>query len=171
MRDGDDDQPEESRRQVARRQRRQAGDRSARVARELMKLAPSALARLGLDEEMREAVDRARAVTSPIARRRAERTLAGELRSADLEEIEARLSRARTEGSSEARLFKLAESWRARLIEDDRAADELAADDREELARLIAKARRERDTGKPPGAARALFRHVLALLQARDRAR
>jgi ribosomal 50S subunit-associated protein YjgA (DUF615 family) len=30
---------------------------------------------------------------------------------------------------------------------------------------LIQNARRERDTGKPPGAARALFRHVMQALK------
>jgi ribosomal 50S subunit-associated protein YjgA (DUF615 family) len=34
------------------------------------------------------------------------------------------------------------------------------------LVRLIDAARRERDTGRPPGAARALFRHVIEVLKA-----
>jgi hypothetical protein len=53
----------ESRRQIARRQQRKAGDRSARLANALMKLPVSALGKLGLNEDLRASVDRARAVT------------------------------------------------------------------------------------------------------------
>ena len=65
----DRDDRGESRRQIARREQRTAGERSARLANALMKLSASALGKLGLDEELREAVDRARAVTSQVARR------------------------------------------------------------------------------------------------------
>jgi len=48
-----------------------------------MKLPAPALKTLELDEELRETSERARAVTAHIARRRAERTLAGKLRRFD----------------------------------------------------------------------------------------
>jgi ribosome-associated protein len=164
-----DDEPEEPRRQVARRERRDAGDRSARLAKALMKLPESALGKLGLEEELREALGRARAVTSPIARRRAERALAGELRGADLADIEGRLANVQAGGAAETRLFKLAERWRARLIEEgSAAAAEFPGGGEESLRKLIQEARRERETGRPPGAARALFRHVVAVLKAQD---
>src|SRR5256885_1802527 len=60
----DRDDRGESRRQIARRQQRKAGDRSARLANALMKLPVSALGKLGLDEDLRASVDRARAVTA-----------------------------------------------------------------------------------------------------------
>ena len=89
---------------MARRAQRAAGDRSARLAHALMKLPASALGALGLDEDLREAVNRARAVTANVARRRAERTLAGELRRVDLIDLEGRLEvasgrRRKAEGS------------------------------------------------------------------------
>jgi hypothetical protein len=68
---------------MARRAQCQVGERSARLARELMTLSGSALGALRLDDELREKVDRARPVTAHVARRRAERSLAGELRRAD----------------------------------------------------------------------------------------
>ena len=170
MSEDEPDEPVESRRQVARRERRSAGDQSARLARALMKLHGSAVGKLDLDEDLREELERARAVTSPIARRRAERSLAGALRGADLDDLEARLANVQATGAAEPRLFKLAESWRARLIEEgSAAAAELPGGDDPALAELIERARRERDTGRPPGAARALFRHVFALLKAHDR--
>lgn len=162
-----DDERDESRRQVARRQRRNAGDRSARLAHQLMGLRPSALDALGLDDDLRESVDRARAVTSPVARRRAERGLAGDLRRADLDDVERRLAGAESSAATDVRLFKLAETWRARLIEGGiAAAAELPGGPDDQLPGLIEQAQRERTIGKPRGAARALFRHLLARLSA-----
>jgi ribosome-associated protein len=112
-------------------------------------------------------VDRARAVTSQIARRRAERALAGDLRRVDLDDLETRLANVQATGTAEPRLFHLAEHWRTRLIEEGiAAAATFPGGAQEPLPTLIHQARRERDTGKPPGAARALFRHVLAVLKA-----
>jgi len=133
-----------------------------------MNLRPSGLDGLGLDDDLREAVDRARAVTSPVARRRAERSLAGDLRHADLDDVERRLAGADSSEAADARLFKLAETWRARLIDGGlAAAAEFPGGPDAELPALVEQAQRERATGKPRGAARALFRHLLAALKAR----
>jgi len=166
--DDRDDREGESRRQIARRAQRTAGERSARLAQALMKLPASALGKLGLDEDLRGAVDRARAVTAHVARRRAERALAGELRGIDLVELEAKLARVHATGAADARTFHLAETWRARMIEGGvPAAAEFPGGAGDPLPRLIEQAQRERDTGRPPGAARALFRHIAAVLNAR----
>jgi ribosome-associated protein len=165
MSDGDD-RPE-SRRQIARRAQREAGERSARLARELMTLPASALGALDLDDDLREAVDGARKVTAHIARRRAERSLAGELRREDLDQLEARLASAQSKGRADQQTFHLAERWRARMIEDGvAAAADFPGGATEPLPRLIEEAQRERATGRPPGAARALFRHIVAVLNA-----
>ncbi len=166
------DDDEESRRQIARRRVRAAGDHSARLAKALMEAPASAVAKLELDDELREVVDRARGVTSHIARRRAERGLAGALRGVDdLGDLAARLATIQETGMAAPRLFQLAERWRARLIEEgEAAAAEFPGGPSPELTVLIEKARRERDIGKPPGAARALFRHVIAALEAAQRA-
>ena len=160
-----DDQ--ESRRTQARRERRKAGDRSADLANALMKLPASALAKLELDEDLREVIDRARAITSMVARRRAERALAGDLRRHDLVALARRLANVHATGAAEPQLLHAAERWRTRLIEEGlAAAAEFPGGSVEPLPQLIAQARRERDTGKPPGAARALFRHVVTVLKA-----
>ena len=157
-------------RQIARGQTRRAGDRSARLANVLMKLPAPALKKLTLEDEVRDAIERARAITAHIARRRAERTLAGDLRrfGVDLVELDKALATLGDDNTNVAQ-FHLAERWRARLIEEGMAAAAAfpgGADD--ELPRLVDAARRERDTGRPPGAARALFRHVVDLLKAQS---
>jgi ribosome-associated protein len=164
----DDDDRGESRRQIARRAQRAAGNQSARLAHVLMTLPGSALGALGLDDDLREAVDRARAVKAHVARRRAERGLAGELRRVDLAALQDRLAKVQATGAAEPQKFRLAEEWRARLIEDGSAAlAEFPGGAAEPLPRLIEDAQRERETGRPRGAARALFRHIVAVLGAR----
>jgi ribosome-associated protein len=163
---------DESRRATARRERRDAGERSSRVARELMQLKETTLAKLPIDDELREEIGTARKVTSPIARRRAERELAGYLRSIDLDELEAYLINVDATSMADTRLFHAAEKWRARLIEEGTAAAaEFPGGSVEPLPKLIQNAQRERDTGKPPGAARALFRHVMDVLKAEKAAK
>lgn len=163
----DRDDRGESRRQLVRREQRTAGERSARLANALMKLSASALGKLGLDEELRAAVDRARAVTSQVARRRAERALAGALRREDLVALAAQLAKVQETGSAEPQQFHLVEQWRVRMLEGGiAAAAGFPGGVAEPLPRLIEQAQRERATGRPPGAARALFRHIAAALKA-----
>jgi ribosome-associated protein len=163
----DRDDRGESRRQIVRREQRKAGDRSARLANALMKLPASALAKLGLDDAPRQAIERARAVTTHVARRRAERELAGALRRENLLELAAKLAKVQETGTAEPQQFQLAEQWRARMLEGGLAAAAgFPGGVAEPLPRLIELALREQATGRPPGAARALFRHIAAALKA-----
>lgn len=142
------------------------GDRSAKIAAQLMKLAPPVLAKVELDDNLRAEVDRARAVGSHIARRRAERTLAGELRRHDLAALAAAIAKAEGTDSASTQQFHLAERWRTRLIEEGAAAlAEFPGGTDDKLPDLIDAAQRERATGLPRGAARALFRHVVERLK------
>ncbi len=152
-----------SNRQIAKSKSRKAGDVSARIAAMLMKLPETTVKKLDLEEGLRDAIDRARAVKSMVARRRAERTLAGDLRRFEIAPIEEQLEKVQS-GGSDVQQFQLVEKWRARLIEEEGALAEFSIAD-VELPRLIAAARRERDTGRPPGSARALFRHLAELLK------
>lgn len=149
-------------RQKAKQNRRKAGDRSSELARVFMQMKNETLAKLELDEELRGAIDRARAITSPIARRRAERTLAGDFRGADLADLATQVANVEQTGVADQHLFHLAEQWRTKLIDEEGAATEFPGTIQ---MQLIINARRERDTGKPVGAKRALFRAVLEVLR------
>ena len=159
----------ESPRQQARRERKEAGDRAAHAAHTLMLLPKAEVGRLELDDELLEAVDRARAVYSRVARRREERRLAKVLRSADFGHMEARLTSLQDQAPADVRTFQRAEAWRTRLLEEDAAAEAFHAEhpelDRKHWGQLINSAQRERDRGKPRGAKRALFREVIAVLR------
>ncbi len=157
-------------RQRARSETRKAGDRSAELARELMNVATWMLARLELDEELLDAITRARAVTSQVARRRAERMLAGDLRGVDLVALKAKLASVRTSGSVDSERERAAERWRTRLLDEGDAAIAAFTGDGEpdhELPGMIARAQRERTSGKPAGAGRALYRHIIEELKRR----
>ncbi|HVV83103.1 MAG TPA: ribosome biogenesis factor YjgA [Kofleriaceae bacterium] len=160
------DDPRQSRRQLARGERRRAGERSADLARALMKLGDAAIPKLEVGERLRAAIDRARRVTAPGARRRAERELAGTLRGEDMADLAARLERVKTTGAGDSRHLHVAERWRETMIAGGVAAAGFPGGVDEELPQLIARAQGERATGKPPGAARALFRHLAAILKA-----
>ena len=163
------DQGDRSNRQIARGARRAAGDRSADLARVLMKLRDAAIPKLEVDDELRAAIDRARRVTAPVARRRAERELAGALRTVDMNDLAARIQRVQITGAGDAAHLHAAEQWRERLITGGvKAAADLPGGVDDELPQLVARARGERATGKPPGAGRALFRHLAAILKARQ---
>jgi ribosome-associated protein len=137
---------DETRRQAAKRERRDAGERSSRISRELMGWKESSLAKLEMPEDLREALEEARAIKSPIARRRAERALAGTLRGVDLDELEGYMINIEAAGNAEPRMFHAAEKWRARLIEEGSAAGaEFPGGYVEPLPTLIQNARRERD--------------------------
>jgi ribosomal 50S subunit-associated protein YjgA (DUF615 family) len=163
----DDDRDGPSKRQLAKKERRDAGDRSGDLARKLMEMKDSTLAQLELDEELKARVDQARKIKPHVARRRAERALAGDLRRVDIADVERKLANVQHSGVAEPQLFHAAERWRTRLVEgDDGEMAAFPGGAADPLPRLIAAARREREVGKPPGAGRALFRHVIDVLRA-----
>jgi ribosome-associated protein len=159
-----------SRRQIARHDTKLAGDRSAELARELMKMNDTMVAKLEMSEEVHAEIVKARAVKSLNARRRAERTLAAVLRAIDLKDLRARIAAVRATGSVDSERLHLAEKWRARLLDEGPAASEAfcAGEVDHALPGLIAQALRERTSGKPPGAGRALFRHIAEVLKGRE---
>jgi ribosome-associated protein len=154
------DDDDRTARQISRSKTKRAGDQSSRLAATLMKLSDPQVKRLALDEDLRESLERARAIPSLIARRRAERSLAGDLRRYDLGEVARQIEAVNTATDENVRQLHLAEHWRGRLIEDPAALAEFPGGADDEMPRLIDAARRERDTGRPPGSGRALFRHV-----------
>jgi ribosome-associated protein len=159
----DDDK---SNRQIAKGKARRAGDRSSRMARTIMQLSEPALKKLVLDQELRFIVDHARSLKALGARRREERRLAGELRRYDLQAIDERLSKLHLSENTDTELFHKAEAWRAQMVAGGvAAAAEFPGGVDEELPRLIDAAQKEAATGKPPGAARKLFRHVIEALR------
>lgn len=136
------------------------------MAEALARMSPAQLARVPLDEELRAEVERTRAVTSHIARKRQQQFLAKQMRKLGEEElaaIRAALVDDRTRAVREAAALHQLERWRERLLDggDEALADFIAehpAIDRQQLRQLIRNACAERKAGRAPHASRELFR-------------
>jgi ribosome-associated protein len=150
----------------SRSQRRREALDVFRLAEMLTALGDAALARVPLDENLREEVRHARAVTSHIAHKRQVQFLAKQLRGCDAEAIAAIrgvLANDRTHAHRQAASLHRVEQWRDRLLDGgDAALDALVAlhpqAERARLRGLVRTALRERDGGRPPRAMRELFR-------------
>lgn len=142
-------------------QRREALDVLA-LGKQLSELTDSQLARLPLDEEIREQIAECKRITQHIAHKRQLQFLAKHLRERDLEPLRAALYQeidARRRGSA---LHKYLEHWRDKLIaEGDEALGEYLGlhptSDRQALRQALQKARKT-DDPKHLVHARALFR-------------
>lgn len=166
-------------REEGRRQRHEAGARSAAAAHGLMELPVAAFKGLDIDDELRAEIAHSRSIKSNVARRREERRIAGILRDRELEQVESELSKVEGQGRADALMFKRAEAWRERLLDSDNVsvADAVAAFmaevgsiDVDALTRQVEDARRQELSGRR-GAAKELFRQVTAALRAQERAR
>jgi ribosome-associated protein len=133
------------------------------LAARLIELSPALRAQLPLDEDVRKAIDQARAIRSNIARKRQLQFVAKLLRRADPEAIREGLAAFDAEARKLASRQHRSEAWRDRLLEEGDAAvsallRQRPGTDDQRLRQLIRRARQESADGKPPAAARALFR-------------
>lgn len=136
----------------------------------LLELGPHKWQSLGLSDALQQALKEGCRLTHPNAKRRHQRFLAKLL---SLEEQEAALDLVQTldaKHQAENLHFHRLEQWRDRLLTEGDAAlaellDEYPNADRQALRQLMLKARKEADAGKPPAAARKLFKALRALAE------
>jgi len=148
---------------VSKSQRRREALELKALASELTKLSPARLGRVPLDDDVRAAVVETRQIRSHVARKRQLQYTAKLLRRIDPEPI----FQALEEFDGEARQLTgrqhRSEAWRDYLLErGDFAVGALmkqrADVDTQALRQLVRNAKKESERGKPPAAARALFR-------------
>ncbi|MCC6207902.1 MAG: DUF615 domain-containing protein [Gammaproteobacteria bacterium] len=140
------------------------------LAQRLIALPSARLAKLPLDDELREELLAAQGFERGALARQL-RYLTSLLRAADPALILRELDRVDQPRRDEARVFKQVEQWRDALVAgDDTVLDELAARfpeiDLDPARRLAADAREERALGKPSRSGRQLFRYLAGLLEA-----
>ena len=133
------------------------------LASRLIGLSPALLAQVPLDEPSRAAIGEARRIRSNVARKRQLQFVAKLLRRGNPDPIWEALEAIGADARQLSGRQHRAEAWRDRLVETgDSAISELARQrqdvDAQPLRQFIRKARQEADAGKPPAAARALFR-------------
>ncbi|CAL1240783.1 ribosome biogenesis factor YjgA [Candidatus Methylocalor cossyra] len=161
--DDPDDRPTPSKTQ----RKRESAARQA-LGEVLLGLRPEQLAQLDLPGEVLEAVRAGQAISARPALRRQCKFIGKLLRGLDTEPLRRRLAAAGP--AEDSRLVRSVERWRDRMLaQGDSAVNEFLADypgaDRQKLRQLTRDARRERDSGQPPRAARLLFRYLRELLE------
>ncbi|WP_456381132.1 ribosome biogenesis factor YjgA [Thiolapillus sp.] len=132
---------------------------------EIINLGEGERAKLGLDEKFVAGVQRASAMKASSGRNREIKYLTKLLQKQDLEHIFNWFDARNSKHSEENRHFHALEKWRDRLVSRGDAAleqylEEFSQVNRQQLRSLIRSAIREKDTGKPVGAGRKLFRFL-----------
>lgn len=127
----------------------------------LTKLAPDTLKKIGLPEQLLEAVLTHKKITSNSAKKRQTQYIGRLMREIDPEPIEAYLAQLKGENTAHNALLQRIEQTRDKLIADDNALTDFIAAypeaDASELRTLIRNTRKERELNKPPKNFRALF--------------
>ncbi len=128
---------------------------------QLTKLAPDTLKKIGLSEELLEAVLFYKKITANGALKRQAQFIGRLMRDTDPEPIQAYLNKLKGDNAEHNAAMQRLELLRERLVESDDALTELISDKPElpisELRTLIRNARREKEQNKPPKAFRELF--------------
>jgi ribosome-associated protein len=149
--------------EVSKSQRKRDAQAIKALAGRLIELGPARLAEVPMDESLRREILAARSIRSNVARKRQMQFVAKLLRRDDTAAIEEALAGFDREASQLTARQHRIEAWRDRLIEQgDPAVGALLErrrdTDAQAIRQLLRNARRETDRGKPPAAARSLFR-------------
>ncbi|MEM9303423.1 MAG: ribosome biogenesis factor YjgA [Pseudomonadota bacterium] len=158
-----DDFPEDALDEISKSQRKRDAQALQALGQRLIGLKRAQLDQIPLSDRVREAIEGAQRITQRIARKREMQYVGKLLRDVDAGPIEAAVAKLDATGVNERLRQHRLEQWRDALIEaGDPVLQQLvevsAAADRQQLRQLLMTARRERDRGKPPAAARQLFK-------------
>lgn len=148
---------------ISKSQRKRDAHELKVLALKLIGLRASQLAKVPLDEQIREAVDEARQIRSNVARKRQMQYLAKLLRRIDASEIFAALESFNSNSRQDTARQHRSETWRDFLVGSGDVALEQLIDQRQDIdvqaiRQLVRNAQRELKTEKPPASSRALFR-------------
>ena len=137
---------------------------------ELTKLSNDTLKKIGLDEELFEAIATYKKITSNSALKRQAQFIGRLMRDTDPAPIEAYLAKLRGDNAAHNAFLQRVEQARTRLLADDGAITQFMADfpqaDAGKLRTLIRNTKKEQEQNKPPKNFRALFQEIKAVMEA-----
>jgi ribosome-associated protein len=147
--------------EISKSQRKRDSQSLQDIGEELVALSAERLSALDLPQNLLDAVLDAKRISKFGALRRQMQYVGRLMREVDPDPIRARLDAWKGLSTEEtARLHRM-ERWRTRLLEDDRAMEELLAEhpgaDSQRLRALVRNVQREAAAGKPPKSYRELF--------------
>lgn len=154
---------------VSKSQKKREADALQKLGVELIALPQAKLESLPLPEQLMRAVIEAKSIRSHGAMRRQAQLIGKLMRAADAAAIAEAYHELIAADSSQTAAFHALESWRDKLVSDDKEAltafiNEHPQVDVQMLRQLIKKAVEEKLKGKPPGAGKALFRFLRSLI-------
>ena len=128
----------------------------------LVDLPDAQLAKVEMPDKLRDALLEAKRIKSHEARRRQMQYIGRLMRDVDPAPLRAQLAVVEGHSAQANARHRRLEAWRGRLLADDEALTEFAAEypgaDLQALRTQIRNARKEQKEGKPPRAFRELFR-------------
>ena len=136
---------------------------------ELTKLSSDTLKKIGLDEELFEAIATYKKITSNSALKRQAQFIGRLMRDTDPAPIEAYLAKLRGDNTVHNAFLQRVEQARTRLLADDGSITQFMADfpqaDAGKLRTLIRNTKKEQEQNKPPKNFRALFQEIKAVME------
>ena len=137
---------------------------------ELTKLSSDTLKKIGLGEDLFEAIATYKKITSNSALKRQAQFIGRLMRDTDPAPIEAYLAKLRGDNAAHNAFLQRVEQARTRLLADDGAITQFMADfpqaDAGKLRTLIRNTKKEQEQNKPPKNFRALFQEIKAVMEA-----
>ncbi|HEY9929942.1 TPA: ribosome-associated protein [Neisseria meningitidis] len=139
---------------------------------ELTKLSNDTLKKIGLDEDLYEAVVTYKKITSNGALKRQAQFIGRLMRDTDPAPIEAFLAKLRGDDAAHNAFLQRVEQARVRLLADDGALTQFMSDfphaDAGKLRTLIRNTKKEQEQNKPPKNFRALFQELKTVMENGD---
>ncbi|MGN6787875.1 ribosome biogenesis factor YjgA, partial [Neisseria sp. P0024.S006] len=133
------------------------------------KLSSDTLKKIGLDEDLFEAIATYKKITSNSALKRQAQFIGRLMRDADPAPIEAYLAKLRGDNAAHNAFLQRVEQARTRLLADDGATTQFMADfpqaDAGKLRTLIRNTKKEQEQNKPPKNFRALSQEIKAAME------
>ncbi|MGW8227757.1 MAG: ribosome biogenesis factor YjgA [Gammaproteobacteria bacterium] len=154
---------------VSKSQRKREAHALQALGESLVKLNKSALAQIPLPNDLRNAIDEARRLHQHGALKRQLQYIGKLMRQCDVEPIRTAFEKVTNSFREDVEQHHELEQWRDRLLSDgDPVLEKLLIEypevDRQHLRQLIRTAQKETASGKPPKAARELFRYLREVL-------
>ncbi|ADO31334.1 TPA: ribosome-associated protein [Neisseria meningitidis] len=139
---------------------------------ELTKLSSDTLKKIGLDEDLYEAVVTYKKITSNGALKRQAQFIGRLMRDTDPAPIEAFLAKLRGDDAVHNAFLQRVEQARVRLLADDGALTQFMSDfphaDAGKLRTLVRNTKKEQEQNKPPKNFRALFQELKTVMENGD---
>lgn len=150
---------------VSKSQRKREAHALQALGKALVKLTKPALSQIPLPDDLRNAIEEAQRLHQHGALKRQLQYIGKLMRQCDVEPIRAAYEKVTNSYREDVEQHHKLEQWRDRLLsEGDQALEQLLAQhadlNRQHLRQLIRAANQEEAKGKPPKAARELFRYL-----------